>query len=140
MLLCQSRHSRKEQVASSPTTQASLLLSLKEEGKCRLTTNTMAFDLLGQFLNHVDLPGSCLALFESFHRLCRPCTTFPTRRALPATLVLVELAQPCNHPDHIGRLVHDNHRRRAQTGLTVFERVKVHELIVTDVLGQDWRR
>lgn len=112
----------------------------KEEGKRKLTTNTMTFDLLRKFLNHVNLSSLCLTLFEPLHHLGRPGTAFSTRRALPATLVLVKLAQPGDHPDHVGRLVHDDDRGRAQAGLAVLEGVKVHQLVVADVFRQDRRR
>ncbi len=59
-----------------------------------LTANSMAFNLLGQLLEHVDLTSASLAAFEPLHDLLRPLTTLPTRRALPAALMPVESGEP----------------------------------------------
>ena len=109
----------------------------REGKKSILTTDSMPLDLLGQFLEHIDFPLPRHAGLEPLHDLFRPFTAFSARRTLPATLVLVETRQSGNRSDNVGALVHDDHRRGAQPGLTVLERVEIHQLFVADAFGQD---
>ena len=99
----------------------------------------MTFDLLGQFLQHVNLPRSRLPGLESLHDLLRPLAALPARRALSATLVFVKGRQSRDGPDDVCALVHDDDGRRAQPRLAVLEGVKVHQLLVADRFGEDGR-
>ena len=106
-------------------------------GKWVLTANGMAFDLLGEFLQHVDFAFARLAPFESLHDLLRPLAAFATWRALPATLVLVEARQAGNRAHDVGAFVHHYYRRRAKPRLTVLEGVEVHQLRVASAFGEN---
>jgi hypothetical protein len=97
----------------------------------------VALDLLGELLHHVNLALTGSAHLEAVHDLLGPLGTLATRGALAAGLVVVELAQTRDSADDVGGLVHDDDGGRAETGLRVLKGVKVHELVVADVLGED---
>lgn len=100
----------------------------------------MTFNLFGQFLHHVDFSIPRLSLFEPLHDLFGPFTPFSTRGALTTAFVLVEAGQSTYRPDDVGRLIHDDDRRGAQTRLIVFESVEIHHLGVAELLGEHRRR
>jgi hypothetical protein len=102
--------------------------------------NGVSLHLLGQLLEHVDLTLPCLALGESVHDLVRPFAALTAWCALAAGLVVVELCKAGDGADNIGRLVHDDDGGGTETRLRVLESVKVHELVVADVLGKDGSR
>lgn len=54
--------------------------------------------------------------------------------------MVVELGKTGNGADNVGRLVHDDNGSGTETRLRVLERVKVHQLVVADVLGKDGGR
>lgn len=56
-----------------------------------LTANCVALDLLGQLLQHVNLPLATLTLLKSLHDLLSPLAALTARRALTARLVSVEV-------------------------------------------------
>lgn len=97
----------------------------------------VALDLLGELLHHVDLALAGSAHLEAVHDLLGPFGTLATRGALAARLVMVKLAETGDGADNVGGLVHHDDSGRAETGLRVLEGVKVHELVVADVLGED---
>lgn len=98
----------------------------------------VALDLLGEFLEHVDLALAGLALLHALHHLGGPLASLAAGGALAATLVLVELGQTGDGADDVGGLVHDDDGGSTQTGLGVLEGVEVHDLVVADGLGDDW--
>lgn len=95
----------------------------------------VALDLLGELLEHVDFTLLGVAGFETLHHLKRPLASLAARRALAAALVLVEGGETADGADDIGSLVHDDDGRGSETGLRIFQGVEVHELVVTDGLG-----
>lgn len=97
----------------------------------------MTLNLLGELLEHVNLPLTSLALLESAHDLLRPLAALSAGCALAATLVAVEVAETADGPDNIGALVHDDNGSSTETRLAILEGVKVHQLVIADVLGQD---
>ena len=101
------------------------------------SADSVALDLLGELLHHVDLALAGSAHLEAVHDLLGPLGTLATRGALAAGLVVVELAETGDGADDVGGLVHDDDGGRAETGLRVLEGVKVHELVIADVLGED---
>ena len=56
----------------------------------------VAFNLLSQFPQHVDLCVLCFPDFHSFEGVGQPAGPLPAGGALAAALVLVEFAQPEN--------------------------------------------
>ncbi len=100
----------------------------------------MTLDLLRQFLQHVNLSCLRLSLLESLHDLFRPLATLSARGTLAAALVSVEGAQPRYCPDHVGAFVHDDNSSSTKTRLAIFQTIKIHELVVTHMPWQDWRR
>jgi hypothetical protein len=74
----------------------------------------VAFDLLGHVEQHVDLALLGAALGHALHHAPHPAGALAARRALAAALVLVEIGQPRDRLDDVGRLVHHDHRRRAE--------------------------
>jgi hypothetical protein len=101
------------------------------------SANSVTLDLLGELLHHVNLALTGSAHLEAVHDLLGPLGTLATRGALAAGLVVVELAETGDGADDVGGLVHDDDGSRTETGLRVLEGVKVHELVVADVLGED---
>ena len=101
------------------------------------TADSVTLNLLGELLEHVNLPLASLALLESAHDLLRPLAALSAGCALAATLVAVEVAETADGSDNIGALVHDDNGSSTETRLAVLEGVKVHQLVVADVLGQD---
>lgn len=97
----------------------------------------VALDLLGEFLEHVDLALAGLALLHALHHLGGPLASLAAGGALAATLVLVELGQTGDGADDVGGLVHDDDGGGTQTGLGVLEGVEIHDLVVADGLGDD---
>ena len=79
----------------------------------------MAFDLFGEFLQHVDFALTRHPLLESLHDLLGPLAALAARRALPATLMLIERRKSRNRAHNVGRSVHDDDGRGAETRLTV---------------------
>jgi hypothetical protein len=99
--------------------------------------NSVALNLLGELLKHVDFALARLALVEAVHDLVGPLGALTAGRALAAGLVVVELGKAGDGADNVGRLVHDDDGGSSESGLCVLERVEVHQLVVADVLGQD---
>ena len=110
------------------------------ENRVGRTTDGVTFNLLGELLEHVDFALASLALFEALHDLFAPLAAFATGSALAAAFVLIKGRESADGSDDVGALVHDDHCGGAETALAVLEGVKVHELRVADVLGQDWCR
>jgi hypothetical protein len=101
------------------------------------SADSVALDLLGELLHHVNLTLASSSLLEAVHDLLGPLGTLATRGALTARLVVVELAETGDGADNVGGLVHDNDSRGTETGLRILEGVEVHELVVADLPGKD---
>ena len=74
----------------------------------------VALDLLGNVEQHVDLALVRAALGHAADHAPHPARALAARRALAAALVLVEIAEPGDGADDVGRLVHHDDRRRAE--------------------------
>ena len=92
-------------------------------------------DLLRQLLEHVNLLEPSVALLHPLHDGVEPPGTLAARGALPAGLVLVKVRQARDGVHDVRALVHDDHRRGAQTGLRRLERVEIHEHLLAHALG-----
>src|SRR5205085_5022442 len=68
----------------------------------------VAFDLLGNVPQHVDLVHLGIAFAQALHDAPHPAGAFAARGALAAALMLVEIAEARDRPDDVGRLVHDD--------------------------------
>ena len=97
----------------------------------------MALYLLRQLLEHIYLPFPRHTRLKPLHDLLCPLTSFSTRCTLPAAFMLVEARQPGYRSDDICAFVHDYDCCRAKARLAVLEGIEVHELLVTDGLGED---
>lgn len=104
------------------------------------SADSVSLNLLGELLEHVNLPLTSLTLLKSGHDLLRPLAALSAGCALAATLVAVEVAETADGSDNVGALVHDDNGSSTETRLAVLEGVKVHQLVVADVLGQDRSR
>ena len=104
------------------------------------SADSVALDLLGELLHHVDFTSAGLALLEAVHDLLGPLGTLTARSALTARLVVVELGETGDGANNIGALVHDNNGSRSETRLRILESIEVHELVVANLLGKDGSR
>ena len=100
----------------------------------------VTLDLLGEFLEHVDLTFLGVAGLETLHHLQGPLATLTAGCALTTTLVLVEARKTTNGADDVGALVHNDDGGGTQTGLGVLQAIKVHDLVVADGLGDNGSR
>ena len=98
----------------------------------------VALDLLRDVEQHVDLAALGAALGHAQHHAPHPARALAAGRALAAALVLVEVGDAGDRRDDVGRLVEHDHRRRAEAGAEVAQRVEVH-LGVDDLLGRHQR-
>ena len=77
----------------------------------------VAFDLLGHILEQQSISDSSASpLHHALHHPLHPAGAFAARRALAAALMHVEMRQPRDRRDDVGRLVHHDHGRRAEAG------------------------
>src|SRR5690606_38921833 len=98
----------------------------------------VAFDLLGNLVQRVDLIDLGLAVAEALHDAPHPAGTFAARGALAAGLVLVEIADAADRADYVGRLIHHDDARRAEARAQFLEPVEVHRR-VHDLRRRDQR-
>mmetsp|Transcript_29325 Transcript_29325/g.50220 ORF Transcript_29325/g.50220 Transcript_29325/m.50220 type:complete len:387 (+) Transcript_29325:480-1640(+) len=106
-------------------------------GRVAQGADRVAFDLIGELLEHVDLLELGVARDEAVHDVGHPRGALAARRALAARLVLVELGQTRDRGDNVRRFVEDGDGRGAEAGPPALEVVKVHQSLVAVVLGQD---
>lgn len=66
---------------------------------------------------HVDLLDERVASLHALHHVVQPARALAARRALPAALVLVKVAESRDCIDDVGALVHHNHRRCSEATL-----------------------
>jgi hypothetical protein len=109
---------------------------------------------------HVNLAPMATTFDKTIHHLHHPRRALATGCALPTRFMLVELIKARRRRKHsggkhallrkkrthmsktrdggndIGRLVHNNHRARAETGLSILERIKVHTSGAVQTRGQ----
>lgn len=97
----------------------------------------MALDLLSKFLEHVNLTGSTSTLLESAHDLLSPLAALSAGSALAAGLVAVEVAETADSSNNIGALIKDNDSGGTKTRLAILQSIKVHDLVIANVLGED---
>ncbi|KAG6557850.1 hypothetical protein Mapa_000618 [Marchantia paleacea] len=100
-------------------------------------TDCMPLNLLGYFLQLVNFLKLCVSNFHPFHHVPQPWRPFSAGCALAATLMLVEVGQSGNRIHHICRLVHYNNGCSSKTRLHCFQRIEIHEDIITDMLGKE---
>src|SRR5215472_1992246 len=99
----------------------------RPSGGVAQSADGVSLDLEGDVEQHVDLGDFRLTLHHPLHHAPHPAGAFATRRALAAAFVLVELRERRDRFDDIGRLVHDDDRRRAEAALHLAQRVEIHE-------------
>ncbi len=97
-------------------------------------------DLARHLFEHVDLGDRGVADDHALHDPPDPAAAFAAWRALAAALVLVELRQPRDRLDDVGRFVHHDQRRRAEAALLGDQRVEIHQHLVADRRRQARRR
>ena len=86
----------------------------------------MAFDLFGDFIQHVDLGRRRITGAHAFHHTPHPACAFTAGRALAAAFMLVEIGQARNGADDVGGLVHYDDGRSAKTGADFLTAVEIH--------------
>jgi len=101
------------------------------------TANSVTLNLLGEFLEHVNLTLTSLTILESLHHLLCPLASLSARCALAATLVAVEVAETADSSDNIGALIHDDNSSRSETRLAILKGIEIHKLVITDVLREN---
>ena len=69
---------------------------------------------------------------HALHHPPHPAGAFAARRALAAAFMLVELRQPRDRLDDVGRFVHHDHRRGAEARFHVAQAVEIHQHGVAD--------
>ena len=79
-----------------------------------------------------------VAFAQALHHSPHPAGALAARRALAAALMLVEIADPTDRADDVGRLVHDDDGRRAEAGAKRLQPIEIHRR-VEDLLGRHQR-
>src|SRR6202047_2785673 len=87
----------------------------------------VAFDLGGDFHQHVDLALLRAAFGHALEHPPHPAHAFAARRALAAALVLVEIRDTRHGFDDVARLVNDNDGRGAERRFLVAAAVEIHQ-------------
>src|SRR5271169_288218 len=87
----------------------------------------VALDLGGDFHQHVDLALLGAAFRHAVEHAPHPAHALAARRALAATLVLVEIGYARHRFDDVVGLVHDDHGGGAERGLLVAAAVEIHQ-------------
>src|SRR5690606_23845848 len=91
----------------------------------------VAFHLLGHLKQQIDFALLRLAPNEPFHDAPHPACAFPTRRALSAAFVLVEVGDAGDGLDDVGGLIHDDDAGGAKPRLDLRQSVKIHRQVIT---------
>mmetsp|Transcript_19846 Transcript_19846/g.46594 ORF Transcript_19846/g.46594 Transcript_19846/m.46594 type:complete len:218 (+) Transcript_19846:60-713(+) len=97
----------------------------------------MALDLPADLLEHGYLPLVGVALLHPDEYVLEPRRALPARRALAAALVLVEVGEAADGPDHVHRVVEHGDGGGAQAGTLRAEVVELHEGLVALRLVED---
>merc|ERR1711959_551650 len=103
-------------------------------------TDGVTFDLLRDFVQHINLLDPCVTHSHLFHHGEEPRSPFSARGALSTRLVLVEIRQSANGLDNVGALVHDDDGRGTKTRLHLPQGIEIHEHIVADVFWKQRHR
>src|SRR5471032_417956 len=74
--------------------------------------NRVTLNLLGDVVQRIDLLDARVTRDHAFHHAPYPAEPFAAGRALATALMLVEIGEPRDRLDDVGRLVHDDDRRR----------------------------
>ena len=74
----------------------------------------MALDLIGDIQQHIDLALLGAPIRHAGQDPPHPARAFAAGRALAAALMLVEISQPANGADDVGRFVHHDDGRGAE--------------------------
>ena len=75
-------------------------------GRVAEGADRMAFDLIGELFEHVNLSEVRVADLHPLEHVDHPTGAFAAGRALAAALVLVEVREPENGVDHVCLIVH----------------------------------
>jgi len=100
------------------------------------STDGVTFDLVGEFLKHVDFSEVGIALLHAFEHIDHPGGALAAGSALTATLVLVEFGEAEDGVDYVGLVVHNDDGCSAETGSAFFQVIKVHDSFITLLLGK----
>src|SRR5665213_2791613 len=95
----------------------------------------VALDLFCHLQQHVDLALVGAAFGHPGQDPPHPARALAAWRALTAALVLVEIGNPRDRPDQVGRFVHHDDGGGAETGAQFSEAVEIHRAI-DDLLGR----
>ena len=74
----------------------------------------VAFDLLGDVVEIVDLVDLGIAFAQPLHHPPHPAGALAAGRALAAGFMLIEIRDAADRADDVGGLVHHNHRSGAE--------------------------
>ena len=102
--------------------------------------DSMAFNLIGEFLKHVDFSEISISVLDTGKNIDHPAGALTARRALSATFVFVELAESENTVDDINRVIHDDDGSSAEAGAFFLEGIEVHEDILANSAGEHGHR
>src|SRR5690606_33659869 len=92
-------------------------------------TDRVSLDLVAHLEQQIDLPLLRIADRHPLEHAPHPSRAFTARRALAAAFMLVEVRDPGNRANDVGRLVHHDDRSSAETGLRLAQAVEVHEQV-----------
>ena len=93
------------------------------------SADRMPLDLLGHIQQHVDFLRLRITCHQTVHHPHHPSRTFTARCALATAFVLIEFRQPPDRFDHIGVVVHHDHRRRAEARALFAQIIEIHNRI-----------
>ncbi|CAD5190565.1 unnamed protein product, partial [Musa acuminata subsp. malaccensis] len=90
------------------------------------STYSVPFDLLGDFLKHINLLRLGIPHLQPLHNHPQPSGSLPAGCALTAALVLVQVRQSCYCVHDISGFVRNNHRCSIQSRLNSFKSIVIH--------------
>src|SRR5258705_13060488 len=76
--------------------------------------DSAALDVIGDIVQEVKIFSPALAVLDTVDHAIQPAGALASWRALAARFFVVEIRQPEQTPDHAARLIHDDHRTRAE--------------------------
>src|SRR5690606_35038917 len=88
-----------------------------------------AHDVFGHVVQQGHVGRTTVTPMNAVHQTPEPARAFTAGRALSAALVHVEVGQALQGFDHAARIVHDDHRARAQHGTGFGDGVVVHRTV-----------
>lgn len=99
-------------------------------------TDGVAFDLFGEFMQHINLGVVGIAIFHSLQNVVEPSCSFPARSALPTAFMLIELRESKDGLDHICLVIHNDNCCRTQSAFKLPQRIKIHQDIFAEGLRE----